>query len=167
MLTPTRILAISVVRLVYLSRSIHSDKYFFAYVDTEILTQVEMSFALISATVPTLQIFLKAAKSSLLGETVHTIHGNHQQSFGGSRDPRNPSGKVESRLTSRSRANDEQYIELSDRNNGKRSERISKESHGRSLASDSSERRIVVHPTFDIQIDSHESHESLEPVSAL
>ena len=140
--------------MIYLARSLRSDEYFFAYVTTEILTQVEMSFTLISATVPTMQIFLKAAKSSLLGETVHqTQSESHGASFG-ARESR----KWATRMMSRDREGDEQSIELMDRNDGKTTTVITKgSSGGGSLASESSERAIVMRQTVDIQMDSIES----------
>ena len=147
------LIIISVLRLYYIHQSLKSNEYLFKAVDSEVLTEVEMSYALIAATIPTLQIFLRAAKSTFLGDTNHTQSGSQVPAYGKGTGKNNSRGMV-----SKGKDGTQRSIELSDIAGGKTTTVITKGgSSARSLASDSSERAIVMHHTVDIQSDVNQS----------
>lgn len=58
-----RLIPISVLRVWNLAASIRSDSYLFDYATTEILTQIEIGFALAASTLPCLRPYLLLAES--------------------------------------------------------------------------------------------------------
>lgn len=150
-LTHTSLIPISILRLVSLSQTLKSDNFLFDCVTTEIWTQAELCFAVLSATIPCLRIFLAAAQTGLLDLGATDIGTSAYNT--GSR-----AHKLRSSRIKRSGQGDFN-IELTARGHG---ETISKAVAGRgdsaSMASDSSERAIVVRQTVNIQFDQETAH---------
>ncbi|KAF2716509.1 hypothetical protein K431DRAFT_307744 [Polychaeton citri CBS 116435] len=78
------LIALSIVRLVYLSNALHSVNFSFEFATAEIFSQAEMCYALISATLPCLRIFLRATYTGRLGGSVIDTPGESQMATAGS-----------------------------------------------------------------------------------
>lgn len=61
-----RIIPISIIRVIRLSQALRSDEYNFEYASVEVLTQAEMCYNVLSATLPSLSMFLASAHTGLL-----------------------------------------------------------------------------------------------------
>ncbi|KAK5107233.1 hypothetical protein LTR62_001613 [Meristemomyces frigidus] len=142
------LIPISIVRLVVLNRALKSDDFLFSAVGPEVLTQIEMCYAVLSATIPCLRIFLSAAQTGLLNleatDKATGYYGNGSHSKPLSRSRKNRSA------TQRSGGS----IELATRKHGETISKITRVGgDARSMESDSSERAIMVRQTIDIKID--------------
>ncbi|KAK5105717.1 hypothetical protein LTR62_002342 [Meristemomyces frigidus] len=142
------LLPISIVRLVVLNRALKSDDFLFSAVAPEVLTQIEMCYAVLSAAIPCLRIFLSAAQTSLLNleatdkATGYYSNGSYSKPLSCSRKNRS--------ATQRSRGS----IELATRKPAQTISIITgMGGDARSMESDSSERAIMVRQTIDIKID--------------
>lgn len=62
----SRLIPISIVRILRLSQALRSDDYNFDYVSVEVLTQAEMCYNILSATLPSLSMFLASVQTGLL-----------------------------------------------------------------------------------------------------
>lgn len=129
-----------------LSQTLRSDIFLFDYVTSEIWTQAELCFAVLSATIPCLRIFLAAVQTGLLDLGATDIHtgaystGSRAHNLRSSRAKR--SGK------------DDCTIELTTREHGETvSKAVASGGDNESMASDSSEQAIVVRQTVDVQYD--------------
>ena len=127
----------------------------FNYVTTEVYTQVEMCYNLISATTPVLRIFLQAAKSGVHGtvrdESLIEARGEGSRFTIGSSPYRT---KIRSVYRSASRLQQggrDSTIELTSIDRGETITNASAGSDEISVAIESSERAIVVRQTVDVQ----------------
>ena len=146
---------LAVLRLVSLSGSLASDEPIFDYATTEVFTQGELCFSVISATIPCLRIFMQSANTGLLGKTTFdSTCDRSKASYIGSR-----SGNFGIQLLSQDHMNgkkrvhnraDLDAIELHDRNIGQTHTSAVVASDKLSVASDSSERAIIVKQTVDV-----------------
>lgn len=146
---------LAVLRLVSLSESLASDEPIFDYATTEVFTQGELCFSVMSATIPCLRIFMQSANTGLLGKTTFDSTGERSRaSYLGSR-----SGNFERSLL----AQDQEYgkkrgnnrtdvnaIELHDRAVGETHTSAMAGGDEHSVTSDSSERAIIVKQTVDV-----------------
>ena len=117
------------------------------YVSPEIYLQVETGYNLISATIPCLQIFLRAAQFGMLGEVPGSNVVDTQLATVGSN-----SLNLSKSRTKRSKGRDH-TIELTSRNYGHTVIGAATGGEKISWASDSSENGIVVRQTVDVQYD--------------
>ena len=97
-----------------------------------------------------MRIFLKAAKSSLFGETVPTPSGSWGNSLS-----RSGTRRGSSLQWSKSREGSAHAIELTNRigGGGETVTKVSRGSVSGSLRSDSSKRHIVLHQTVDVELN--------------
>ena len=146
---------LAVLRLVSLSESLASDELVFDYATTEVFTQGELCFSLISATIPCLRIFMQSANTGLLGKTTFDSTGDRSKaSYIGSRSGNfGASFRSQDQINGRKRAHnraDVETIELHDRMVGETHTSAVAGSDKQSVASDSSERAIIVRQTVDV-----------------
>lgn len=146
LLTRPSLIPVSIIRVVSLSRTLRSDVFLFDYVTPEIYTQAELCYAVLSATIPCLRIFLAAAQTGLLDlEATNTRTGDHN------------TGSYAQRLSaSRARRNWKglDAIELTAREHGETVSKVMTAGEdNRSMASDSSEMAIVVRQTVDVRYE--------------
>lgn len=143
------------VRLISQSESFASTELIFDYATTEVFTQGELCFSVISATVPCLRIFMQSANTGLLGKTTFDSTGDRSRSsYIGTRSGNfGTSFRSQDHTVGRNRANnraDVETIELQDRKMGETHTSAVAGSDKQSVASDSSERAIVVRQTVDV-----------------
>lgn len=146
---------LAVLRLLSLSESSSSNEPVFDYATTEVFTQAELCFSVISATIPCLRIFMQSANTGLLGKTTFDSTGDRSKaSYIGSRSGNfGISFRSQERASGRRRANnraDMDTIELHDRIVGETHTSAVAASDKQSVASDSSERAIIVKQTVDV-----------------
>lgn len=145
-LTLVSLLPISILRLLSITRNIASPNFTFDYARTEIYTQVEMTFALLNATIICLHNFLRFANSGGLDMTVGTggmvtkLYGTGASSADRSR------GHTGENLSSLKKR---ESVRLS--NLGRQHTSSAMRADSVSIASDSSQRKIVVRQTVDVQ----------------
>ncbi|KAK5161469.1 hypothetical protein LTS14_001265 [Recurvomyces mirabilis] len=175
------LLPISILRLLALSPALHNTNYLFASVEAGTWTQTEQCYAILSATTPCLRIFLSAAQTGLLnleatsdGGGAYYANGSFSQPLSRSRDKRLRSTRIQghgygglSGSAAMSGGGGSRHsIELATRQRGETSARVvgmgsrpgmrddqvkSGDDRG-SMASDSSERAIVVRQTIDVRV---------------
>jgi hypothetical protein len=63
---PSRSIPLSTIRVINLSTTLHSPQYNFSLAPIEVLTQAEMCYNILSATLPSLSSFLASAHTGLL-----------------------------------------------------------------------------------------------------
>jgi hypothetical protein len=146
---------LAVLRLLSLSESLASNELIFDYATTEVFTQGELCFSVISATIPCLRIFMQSANTGLLGKTTFDSTGDRSKaSYIGSRSGNfGISLRSQDQTSGRRRANnraDMDTIELHDRIVGETLTSAVAASDKQSVASDSSERAIIVKQTVDV-----------------
>lgn len=82
----TSITPISILRVIRLSTALQSDIYNYSYVSVEILTQAEMCYNLLSATLPSLSMFLASAHTGLLelgaSDKAASTYGSASRKYG-------------------------------------------------------------------------------------
>ncbi|KAF2724293.1 hypothetical protein K431DRAFT_282143 [Polychaeton citri CBS 116435] len=143
---------IAILRLISLSRDVSSTDFNFAYSTTEIYTQVEMCYSIISITVPCLHIFMQAAHTGLLGGTVSDLRSIGRATLDKASAGSGTHDLSQSKTRHSIKASEPfESIELQDPTLG---ETISKATIGSdkvSLASDSSTTAIVVRQTVNVQ----------------
>lgn len=144
---------ISIIRVFSISTSVSNSNFTFHYSNTEIYTQVEMTWALINATALCLHNFLRFANSGVMDLTVGTggvvttmygpggSYGNGKSSVGRSKQQRS------------NNAHNLKGFESVKMSNLGRSHHSANAAHADSIsmASDSSQRNIVVRHTVDVQ----------------
>lgn len=72
-LTRYSIIAVAILRLIYLKHALSSTDYAFKIVPAEVLTQIEMHYSLIAATIPCMRPFLKAFNTGYLSTSAGQI----------------------------------------------------------------------------------------------
>lgn len=146
----TRLIPISILRLLSIADSISSPNSTFEYTTTELYTQIEMTLALINATALCLHNFLRFANSGIMdmtvgtGGVVSTLYGPGKSSTGRSRQcgtdkSNNPKAFESVKLSSLGRSQNNNA-------NAFHADSIS-------MASDSSRRNIMVRHTVDVQYE--------------
>lgn len=147
---------LAILRLISLSNSLASTELVFDYAMTEALTQGELCFSVISATIPCLRIFMQSAKTGLLGMSTFDSSGDRSKTgYLGSRS--GTFGRTTSRsldkLKGKRKADTREEadtIELQDRSFGQTHTSAVAGSDNQSVASDCSERAIIVRQTVDV-----------------
>lgn len=143
-------IAISILRLLSIANSISSPNFTFEYTTTELYTQIEMTLALINATALCLHNFLRFANSGIkdmtvgTGGAVSTPYGPGRSSVGrskqyGSNKSNNLKGFESVKLAPMGRSQNNNA-------NAYHADSIS-------MASDSSQRNIMVRHTVDVQYE--------------
>ena len=145
-------------RLVSLSDSLASNELIFDYATTEVFTQGELCFSVIAATIPCLRIFMQSANTGLLGKTTFdSTHDRSRASYIRSRSGNfGISFLSQDQTAGKKRAHnraDVDTIELRDRMIGETQTSAVAASDKHSVASDSSERAIIVKQTVDVVYD--------------
>ena len=144
------LLVLAILRLISIADSLSSNITLFKYATVEIYTQVEMCYNLVSGTIPCLGIFMQAARSGMLGGSVVDVDGVDESQLataGSSSGTRNPLSRNRQK-----RAKIEGYAtELTNWSRGETATKAVAGSDRISMASDSSERGIVVRQTIDVQ----------------
>lgn len=149
------------LRLISLSKSLTSAEQIFDHATSEVFTQAELCYLVISATIPCLRIFMQSVNTGLLGMTTFdesttdrsnpTYLASRSGNFGGKKMSSKSKGnksKAHGMNTNRTVS-----IELQDRALwGKNSSHaVGGGSDKHSVASDSSERAIIVQQTVDVR----------------
>ena len=148
-LTNASLIPISILRLLSLSRTLRSKVFTFDFATTEIFTQVEMCYALIAATTPCLRVFLRAMNTGLINRSVIDSNGYYLgTATSGRSSMRGRDSHMGSKLgTAKS------GIELTSRKHGETVWKAAPATGNdkKSIASDSSDRAIVVGQTVDVE----------------
>ncbi len=134
------------MRLVSLSQTLRSDIFLFDYVTSEIWTQAELCFAVLSATIPCLRIFLAAVQTGLLDLGATDICTGAYTTGSRTHNLRS--------LRAKRSGEDDCIIELTAREYGETvSKAVASGADNESMESDSSAQAIVVRQTVDVQYD--------------
>ncbi|KAM0716068.1 hypothetical protein Q7P37_008582 [Cladosporium fusiforme] len=151
---------LAAMRLISLSKSLTSTEQIFDHATSEILTQAELCYSVISATIPCLRIFMQSVNTGLLGMTTFdesstdrsnpTYLASRSGNFGGKRPMKGT--KIGEKKADPMNTSKTASIELQDRALwGENSANAVGGSDKNSMASDSSERAIMVHQTIDVR----------------
>lgn len=146
MFTSISLVVVAILRIVSLSRLKHQSNVNFSYAWPEIYLQVEMSYNLISATIPSLRSFWRKAKSGILGGIPESLSDGTRMAAVG----------VDSFRHTHSKGNrdSQQYaycMELSRMAPAQTSASATQDEDRPSMTSDSSRRAIVVRHTINVQ----------------
>jgi hypothetical protein len=141
------LIPISIIRVVRFSQALRSDVYNFDYVSVEVLTQAEMCYNVLSATLPSLSMFLASAHTGLLelGATdkMASTYGSASRRNGTPRATRRSGNRKEKNIGS-SRGGGVEAFELTEQGHSSTSSAVTADKAQRnSLASDDSERAII------------------------
>lgn len=142
-----RLIPLSITRLVYLSQALRSVLYNFDYVSIEVLTQAEMCYNVLSATLPSLSMFLASAHTGLLElggtDKMASTYGSASRRNGTPRATLR-SGNAKEKNTGSSRGGGVEAFELTEQCHSVTSSAVTADKVQRtSLASDDSERAII------------------------
>ena len=151
------LIPIAILRLLSLLSSLRSHSFLFRYAMTETWTQGEMAYTLISATIPSLRIFLYSANTGLLpGDLTGKTNTESETITYGT--PRKGSAGLRNRSSKRTRSNGrvQESIKLSDLGRGE-NKSDARPADSISMASDSSQ-RIIVRQTVDIEYSPAETN---------
>lgn len=146
-LTCASLIPVSILRLVSMSETLRSNIFLFDYVTTEIWTQAEMCFTILSATIPCLRIFLAAAQTGLLDLGATDVRTGEYSKGGSGVRYGHPS------RSRKERGGHETYELRSREDNRTVSKAMASRGDNRSIESGSSERAIMVRHTVDVQMD--------------
>lgn len=150
------------MRLISLSRSLTSTEQVFDHATSEVFTQAELCYSVISATIPCLRIFMQSANTGLLGMTTFdesttdrsdpTYLTSRSENYGGKRSSNKQKGRM--KKANVMNTNRTVSIELQDRAMwGENSTNAVAGSDKHSVASDGSERAIMVQQTINVHYD--------------
>ena len=146
------LIAIAVIRLITLSWTLTSATFTFDFIQSEITTQAEMCYSVVSATIPCLRIFVQSFNTGLLSANVLGTNSkdgtNRSVVKSGSNGKRN--GAI---ATTESHWEEQQMghsIELQSGLCRSTITNVVEHDDSRSLTSDGSENAIVVHRVIDV-----------------
>lgn len=150
------------MRLMSLSRSLTSTEQIFDHASSEIFTQAELCYSVVSATIPCLRIFMQSANTGLLGMTTFdesttdrsdpTYFTSRSGNYRGTKSFNKQKGKLNKANVMNT--NRTVSIELQVRTMwGENSTNAVAGSDKHSVASDSSERAIMVQQTINVHYD--------------
>lgn len=163
-LTPPSSIPLTILRLINLSHALRSSTYNFSYVPVEILTQAEMCYNVLCATLPSLSMFLASAHTGLLElggtDKMASTYGSASRRNGTpkvtlrSGGSRTGNGEGSNNASKRQGGGVEAY-ELTEQGHGGRSSAVTAAKMQRgSLSSDDSERAIIrVQRTVSLRYD--------------
>jgi hypothetical protein len=142
-----RAIPISMIRVIRLSHALQSDTYNFDYVSVEVLTQAEMCYNVLAATLPSLSMFLASAHTGLLElggtDKMTSTYGSASRRNGTPRATLH-SGNRKGNGVGSSREGGVEAFELAEQSHCGTSSAVTSEKVQRdSLASDDSERAII------------------------
>lgn len=151
------IIALSILRVVSLSRTLVSDDFTYTYAKTQFYTQAEMCYTVVSATIVCLRVFLIAAHTGIQGIPGFSgLDASQLTHYSGS------SRTLGSKRTRTRGTDDSIELDFTNRNRGQTVTRAARDDMA-SIASDTSETAIVVRQTVDVKIDGDDTSDIIHP----